>query len=60
MPNPKIDALTGDSGHEQVQEAISSEIELCMQKPGADQKQCAAIAYSMVREKTGKALDFGR
>jgi len=60
MPNPKMGALTKDSSPEQIRDAISSEIETCMHKPGADQKQCAAIAYSMAREATGKALDYGR
>lgn len=60
MPNPKMSALNKNSSEEQVREAISSEIEVCMGKPGADQKQCAAIAYSMAREATGKALDYGR
>ncbi len=60
MPNPKMEALTKDSSEQQVRDAISSEIEHCMGKPGADQKQCAAIAYSMARESTGKALDYGR
>ena len=60
MPNPKMEALTKESSDPQIQEAISAEMELCMGKPGADQKQCAAIAYSMAREQTGKALDYGR
>jgi len=60
MPNPAMERLTKDSSPEQIREAISSEIEACMQKPGAEQKQCAAIAYSMAREATGKALDYGR
>ena len=60
MPNPKMEALTKDSSDAQIQEAISEEIRLCMGKPGAEQKQCAAIAYSMARESTGKALDYGR
>ena len=60
MPNPKMAALTGDSTDPQIQEAISSEIETCMKEPGADQKQCAAIAYSMAREATGKELNYGR
>ena len=60
MPNPAMERLTKDSSDAQVQDAISSEIEHCMGKAGADQKQCAAIAYSMAREATGKALDYGR
>ncbi|KKL70105.1 hypothetical protein LCGC14_2108200, partial [marine sediment metagenome] len=34
MPNPKMDALTKDSSDAQIQEAISSEMEICMGQPG--------------------------
>lgn len=60
MPNPKMDALTKDSSDAQIQGAISAEIEACMHEPGAEQKACAGKAYGMAREKTGKALDYGR
>ena len=60
MPNSKMDMLTKDSSHNQVQEAISDEMEACMSKPGADQKACAGRAYGMAREKTGKPLDYGK
>ncbi len=60
MPNPKMAALTSDSSHQQVQEAISAEIEICMKEPGADQKACAGKAYGMAREATGKSLDYGK
>lgn len=60
MPNPAMDKLTSSSSHQQIQEAISSEIELCMKKEGADQKACAGRAYGMAREKTGKELDYGK
>jgi len=60
MPNPKMDALTKDSPEDQIQDAISAEIELCMGQPGAEQKACAGRAYGMAREATGKALDYGR
>lgn len=60
MPNPMMTALTKDSSTDQVQEAISEEIQMCMQNPGADPKQCSAMAYSMAREQTGKALDYGK
>ena len=60
MPNPAMERLTKDSSEQQIQAAISAEIKHCMGKPGADQKQCAAMAYSMAREATGKALDRGR
>ena len=60
MPNPKMEALTKDSSPEQIREAISAEIEICMGEPGAEQKACAGRAYGMARSKTGKALDYGR
>jgi len=60
MPNPKMEALTKDSSDAQIQEAISSEIQTCMHEPGAEQKACAGRAYGMARDKTGKALDYGR
>ncbi len=60
MPNPKMDALTKDSSPEQIREAISSEIEHCMGKPGAEQRACAGKAYGIARQKTGKELDYGR
>jgi len=60
MPNIKMEKLTKDSSDIQVQEAISAEIETCMGEPGAEQKACAGRAYSMAREATGKALDYGR
>ena len=60
MPNPMMSALTKDSSTDQIQEAISAEIEHCMSKPGAEQRQCAAMSYAMARDKTGKALDYGK
>ncbi len=60
MPNPKMDALTKDSSDQQIQEAISAEVEICMGQPGADQKACAGQAFGIAREATGKALDFGQ
>ena len=60
MPNPKMEKLTKDSSPEQIREAISSEIEMCMKEPGAEQKACAGRAYGMAREATGKALDYGK
>lgn len=64
MPNSAMDNLTGNSTDQQTQEAISKEIELCMNQPappGADNQQryCAGKAYGMAREKTGKSLDYG-
>jgi len=65
MPNPKMDALNRNSTEPQIREAISSEIEACMNEPppeGTDnqQKYCAGKAYGMAREKTGKELNGGR
>jgi hypothetical protein len=57
MPNTAMDNLSPDSNDSQIQEAISAEMEICMQEPGADQKSCAGKAYGMAREKTGKPLD---
>lgn len=65
MPNAAMDNLTSASTEQQVQDAISSEIELCMNQPappGAEdqQKYCAGKAYGMAREKTGKELNYGK
>ena len=60
MPSPKMDALTKDSTDQQVQEAVSAEIQTCMGEPGANRKDCAGKAFGMARQATGKALDFGR
>ena len=63
MPNPAMDNLTSESTEQQVQEAVSREIELCMSQPapaGAEnqQKYCSGRAYGMAREKTGKELNY--
>lgn len=50
-----VENLTPDSNTEAIRQAISDSIATCM-KEGKDQKQCAAIAYSYAREKTGKSL----
>lgn len=65
MPNSAMDNLTSESTEQQIQEAISREIEICMGQPapeGAEDKQkyCAGKAYGMAREKTGKSLNYGR
>ena len=60
MPNPKMEALSSSSTEAQVQDAISSEIEICMKEAGADQKACAGRAYGMARDKTGKELNYGK
>ncbi len=60
MPNPAMERLTKDSSDQQIQAAISSEIETCMGQPGADQKACAGKAYGMARSATGKELNLGQ
>ena len=60
MPNSAMENLTSDSTDQQIQEAISREIEICMGEPGADQKACAGKAYGMARDKTGKELNYGK
>ena len=61
MPNSAMENLTSESTDQQVQAAISAEIELCMSQPapaGTDnqQKYCSGKAYGMAREKSGKEL----
>lgn len=63
MPNAKMDALNSNSTDPQIQEAISSEIEMCMGaqdeaggSPTDKRKRCAGKAYGMARERTGKQL----
>lgn len=67
MPNPKMDSLMKDSTHMQVNDAISSEIEMCMNSPAPEgvsdadkQKYCAGKAYGMARQSTGQSLDRGK
>jgi len=55
MPNSVMEKLNKDSTDLDIQDAISAEIEYQMSK-GKDQKQSAAMAYSMARERTGKQL----
>jgi len=55
MPLP-AESLTPESSPEQIQEAISASIEKCMQEGGKTQEECAAMAYSMARQATGKEL----
>lgn len=65
MPLP-AERLTPDSPEGTVREAISQSIAQCMSEPipeGYDvkdkQKWCAAQAYNMAREATGKSLGEG-
>jgi len=52
------EGLTPESDITSIRDAISKSIEQCMLE-GKDQKQCAAIAYSYAREKTGRDLSGG-
>lgn len=56
MPLP-VDNLRKDSSMDAVRTAISGSIKKCMDEGGRDQAQCAAIAYSIARKKTGKRLE---
>ena len=58
MPMP-VDNLTPESNDKAIQDAISASIEQCMREGGRSQEQCAAIAYSTARERTGKSLGYG-
>jgi len=55
MPLP-VESLTRESSAEQIREAISRSIEQCMHEGGREQDQCAAIAYSIARKRTGKPI----
>jgi len=59
MPLP-VDNLTEQSNPEQIRDAISKSIEQCMQEGGRTQKECAGMAYSIAKDKTGKPLNYGR
>lgn len=58
MPLP-VDRLTPDSSIADIREAISQSIAQCIRE-GREQKQCAAISYSIARDKTGKELGEGK
>ena len=51
-----VESLTPNSSDAQIQKAISSSIQTCMQEGGREQKQCQAIAYSIARKKTHHSL----
>lgn len=64
-----VDNLSPDSPEPSIRDAISKSIEACMSEPipaGTDvdaagkNKWCAAKAYSIARQKTGKGLDYGK
>jgi len=50
-----VEALTPNSDIAAIREAVSKSIERCMQE-GKEQKECAGMAYSIAREKTGRSL----
>ena len=56
MPIQEIERLSKDSSDAQVKAAISSCIATEV-NAGTPQDQAVAMCYSMVREKTGKALE---
>ena len=58
MPVP-VENLTPESSIVSIREAIGSSIKKLMEE-GREQKQAAAIAYDIAREKTGKSLNEGR
>jgi len=57
MPLP-VDNLTPDSAPQAVRDAISKSIAQCV-KEGKPQKECAAMAYQIAREKSGQELTEG-
>ena len=63
-----VDSLTSDSPMTSIREAIGQSIGQCMREPipegydvneGNKQQWCAAKAYSIARQNTGKALGEG-
>ena len=50
-----VEKLTADSPMGTIREAISSSVEACI-KEGKEPDQCAAMAYDIAREKTGKEI----
>ena len=58
MPLP-VDNLTKESSTVSIRDAIGESIAQCLREGGREQKQCAAIAYDIAREKTGKSLGEG-
>ncbi len=54
-----VEALNDNSTTEQIREAISKTIEKLMTE-GKTQEDAAGQAFGMARDRTGKALDFGR
>ena len=56
-----VEGLTPESPITSIRDAIGESIAQCNKEPNdRSQEQCAAIAYSIAREKTGKELGEGR
>lgn len=55
----QVESLTAESTTQAIRDAISASIEQCMREGGRTQEQCAAIAYSYARDKTGQSLGEG-
>ena len=53
-----VDRLTKDSPLQAVREAVGASIQQCMDEPNdKTQEDCAGMAFSIAREKSGQALD---
>ncbi len=50
-----VNNLTPESPTQLVREALNQSIQQCMQE-GKSQEECAAMSYSIARERTGKEL----
>ena len=50
-----VEQLTEQSGTQEIRDAIGKSVQTCIGE-GKSQEECAAIAYSMAKERTGKAL----
>ncbi len=54
-----VENLNSNSTHDQINQAISDSIAKLMDE-GKTQEQAAGQAFGMARDRTGKALDFGK
>lgn len=50
-----VDNLTSESNAEAIRTAVSESIAQCIRE-GKSQKECAGMAFSIARDKTGKSL----
>jgi len=56
-----VENLTKESSMDAIRTAIGESISQCMKEPNdMSQEQCAAMSYSIAREKTGKSLGEGK